>query len=185
MSRDGVRGVVLCEDRRTERFFRRLLTALGFNLRKFTFLTAPSGVGAGEAWVLQQMPREVGVVRRYHQENVGLLAARDGDAMGVVARKREVDALLKAREMAPRGPDERIALPVPTWAIENWLLDLLGHGGVDERRGPGAAGATWKQVFEREHPDEGGAVAKAAEEWGSGRLTSLIDGRAELDRLGQ
>ncbi|HLT39922.1 MAG TPA: hypothetical protein VK034_26760 [Enhygromyxa sp.] len=116
-----------------------------------------------------------------------LIAVRDGDAVGVEGRKVELDEALRQAGLAPRGPTERIATPVPTWAIENWLLDLLEHPNINENRRPsGDSGPTWKQVFERVHgTDENLALTTAAQAWPSAsvRLPSLRDGRAEIGRI--
>lgn len=186
--RGGLRGVVLTEDRCSERFFRHLLDALGFDIRKFRFRTASSGRGAAEAWVRNQYPEEVRHVRRYAAEHVGLIAVRDGDGVGSKARKRELDQLLVAEGLPVRAPNERISTPVPIWAIDNWLLYLLDHDGLTEDRGPGEGGSSWKQLFEHRHLEERAALIGAAAAWNnppSGReeLPSLADGREEVARL--
>lgn len=61
--RQKLRGLVLAEDKRTERFFRELLGVLGFKTRSFRFETAPPGQGAAEAWVARRYPDEVKVLR--------------------------------------------------------------------------------------------------------------------------
>lgn len=183
--RRQLRGIVLCEDRRTERFIRHFLDAHGFDKRKFTFHTAPSGDGAAEAWVLAQYPSKVKYLRRRAGQQLCLLAVRDGDGVGVDARKQQCDDALRAMHLEIRQPHERIATPVPTWAIENWLLDLLGHPNIDEQRKPKPDGPTWKQIFEQHYDDEGQALKAAAREWFSAtpRLPSLGDGRIELARI--
>lgn len=114
---------------------------------------------------------------------------RDGDSVGVDARKAQLDDALVQATHPPRGPAERIATPVPTWAIENWLLDLLGQPDINEARKPMPGdGRTWKQVFELAHAsDERGALLDAANRWrtSSPRLPSLADGVAEFVRIEQ
>jgi hypothetical protein len=187
--RGSLRGLVLTEDRKQERFIRHLLEACGFNKRRFYFRTAPSGRGAGEAWVLIQYPSEVKRLRSKSYQRRCLLAVRDGDALGIEARKAQLDEALHKAALEPRDSNGRIATPVPTWAIENWLLDLLGHLEIDEERRPtGGEGQTWKQVFEREHGhDEKRALIDAANPWttASVRLPSLLDGRIEFARIEQ
>lgn len=184
--RAKLRGIVLTEDRRTERFIRQLLTALGFK-GSFRYETAPRGEGAGEAWVLRRYPPEVRVLRAKNFQRLCLIAVRDGDSVGVDARKTELDEALRQAGLEKRQPDERVAAPVPTWAIENWLLDLLGHEDINEDRGPDG-GRTWKQVFERTYGlDEARALTRAAQAWTSteASLPSRGDGRAEFARLDQ
>ncbi|MFH1465084.1 MAG: hypothetical protein ABIO70_11930 [Pseudomonadota bacterium] len=183
---------MLVEDKRTERFLRHLLVALGFEKRGFRFEPAPSGKGAAEAWVLSRYPSEVKVLRAKPYQRLSVIAVRDGDRAGVTARKAQLDSALATDGLAPRGAGERIATPVPTWAIENWLLELLGHPGVNEDRGPEPGeGTTWKQVFEHDHgATEREAMREAATAWREAQgdrsgLPSLNDGHTELARLDQ
>ncbi|MCI0488770.1 MAG: hypothetical protein L0229_19440 [Blastocatellia bacterium] len=82
-NRKQLRGTILAEDRRTERFFRELLVHLGFDKRKFIFKTAPSGKGDAGAWVRVQYVEEVNLLRqKKYQQSLCLLAARDGDRDG-------------------------------------------------------------------------------------------------------
>lgn len=187
--RGQLRGVVLSEDMRTERFVRHLLEACGFNKRRFYFRTAPSAVGAADAWVLRQYCQEVKSLRARSYQRLCLIAIRDGDALGVHTRKAQLEEALREAGLAPRDVSERVATPVPTWAIENWLLDLLDHPEIDEERRPGGVeGQTWKQVFEHEHErNERRALIAAAGAWATAslRLPSLVDGRVELARIDQ
>jgi len=182
------RGVVLAEDRRTERFIRHLLEALGYDKRKFDFQTAPSGRGAAESWVLRRYPAEVGELRRKPLENQALVAVRDGDAVGCAGRKRENDEALVAAGLSPRDVADHVATPVPTWSVESWLLHLLGEVGVDEGR-YAPDGRKWKEHFEARFGGGGerGALHNAARAWlsapGAKDLASLADARQELSRL--
>ena len=189
--RKRIQGVVLVEDRRTERFMRHLLAKLGFDIkrRKIEFKVAPRGKGAAESWVRKQYPGEVRYLRSRYPRRF-LLAVRDGDAVGVAGRKAELDGALVEADQATRGPEERIATPIPTWSIESWLLDLLGADDVNEQRKPEPViGPAWKQVFEGEHGgDEKNALRNAATAWKEGppdrpELPSLVDGRAEIARI--
>lgn len=178
-----LRGVVLTEDRLTERFVRHLLMALGYDKRRFDFQTAPSGRGAAESWVRQRYSREAKALRaKSHQRQLCLLVVRDGDSVGVVARKAELDQELLAQGLPLRRDGERIGLPVPTWSIETWLLALLGHQDLDER-------TSLKQSFHREHGrDLRAALRQAVDAWmdgppAEGEPPSLVDGRFEVARL--
>ncbi len=83
--REKLRGIVLAEDKRTERFCRALLRELGFKVRRFRFETAPAGEGAAEAWVARRYPDEVKVLRsKNYQQALRLIAVRDGDMVGVL-----------------------------------------------------------------------------------------------------
>lgn len=187
--RKGIQGIVLVEDPRSERFVRHLLDRLGFDVRKVRFERAPSGRGAAECWVLARYPREVRYLRS-RQPLRFLLAIRDGDAVGVARRKQQLDHALAEAGLAARAAGEHIATPVPAWAIENWLFDLLDRKGVNEDRRPsGNEGPTWKELFDREFAGaERSALRRAAEAWANGpparpELPSLADGRAELTRI--
>ena len=189
--RRGIRGVVLAEDKRTERFVRHLLEVLGFEKRSFRFEPAPAGRGAAEAWVLANYPGEVKVLRAKAHQRLGLIAVRDGDREGVTARKAQLEVALREAGLTPRSNSERISTPVPTWSIENWLLALLEHADIDEGRGPNQReGQTWKQIFDHTHGGarERNALKRAAKAWRDGQadtegLPSRADGRVEISRL--
>ena len=181
------RGTLLVEDRRTERFFRHLIECFGGNLRRVRVVVAPAGSGSAEAWVRKQYPQHVQFLRSNNFQNLFLLACRDGDAVGVVRRKAEMDEALRETGKPVREPSEAISLPVPTWSIENWLLALLGEPRIDEGRDSAILGAQWKHVFEQKYGDtEGEALKTAASAWsetGRDLLPSLADGREEFKRI--
>src|SRR5690606_23515650 len=100
---------------------------------RIRFDSAPSGTGAAEAWVRKRYPREVRLLRaKRHQRDLCLVAVRDGDCVGVIRRKLELDQELQFEELEPRQAGERIATPVPSWSIETWLLALLGDAELPE-----------------------------------------------------
>ena len=181
-TRKTLRGVVLVEDRRTERFVRHLLVNLGFDKHRFEFETAPSGRGDAKQWIRGRYCDEIKELRRKRREWRGLLAARDGDNDGVAVRKADLDAALAEGGQAWRGQDERVALPVPTWSIETWLLWLLGHDELNES-------VPLKHMFERTYSgrEEREALKRAAKAWTAQQrdddLPSLLDGRTEIRRL--
>ena len=181
--RSRIRGTVLVEDRRTERFFRELLVGLGFDKRKITFKTAPSGRGDAGDWVRAQHPGEVTLLRQKRYQRLFLLAVRDGDNDGVVIRKADLDHALREKGLDARQDDERIVTPVPTWSIETWLLALLGDATIDENE-------SRKRDFERRYPgkQEGQALQDAAQAWRSKAdqtpsVPSLADGKTEMNRM--
>ena len=179
--REKLRGVVLAEDKRTERFFRELLDVLGFKKRSFRFETAPPGQGSAEAWVANRFPDEVRVLRsKRFQQSLRLIAVRDGDGNAVVRRKQQLDAALQRADLLVRQADEGIATPVPTRNIETWLLALLGTDPIDET-------TDYKHRFVNEHGTcEKRALRDAAAAWNSvddTSLHSLLDGKTEIERL--
>lgn len=181
--RSQVRGTVLVEDRRTERFFRELLVELGFDKRKITFKPAPSGRGDAGDWVRAQHPDEVILLRRKRHQRLFLLAVRDGDNDGVVTRKADLDGALREKGLNARQEGERIVTPVPTWSIETWILALLGDATVDENE-------SRKRDFERRYPgkQEGQALQDAAQAWRNKAdqtpsVPSLADSKTEMNRV--
>ena len=124
---DQSRVEVLCEDKKHEAFARRLLERMGVGRRRVHVEKAPSGKGAASRWV---MDRYAEVRRRArakrHQLRLGFLVIVDGDSEGRDARFREAHP--PGNE---RSADERVALWIPTWSIETWVLWLNG-ADVDE-----------------------------------------------------
>ncbi len=175
--------VVLCEDAEQERFFRRLCGELRF-LGHVRFVLAPPGTGAAEQWVRGRYPREMQAYRRQanHLTN-GLLVAIDGDRLGVDARKSQLDEALGADGQDARRPQDRVAVCVPTWSIETWLLWLCGVEPVDEhtpyKRDPS---------YQRRREAREVTPDRAVDGWfrPAQRPTapaSLTDGRVEIERL--
>jgi hypothetical protein len=178
-----MRGVILAEDKRTERFFRHLIGILGFDKRKFRFDTAPAGQGAAEAWVRARYPTEVNWLRsKAYQQQLCLIAIRDGDSVGVHQRKIQLNSALRQKGLQIRQNDERIATPVPTWCIETWLLALHENRHVDEDD-------SVKNEFNARHRmNEKSVLVLAAQKWrddpfAGSSLPSLMDGRSEISRL--
>jgi hypothetical protein len=182
-SHASARGVLLFEDRKSQRFVVQLLVSLGYDKRKLRTRVAPSGKGAGEQWVRMQYSAEVKALRaKNYQRDLFLLAMCDGDKVGVEARKAEFDAALREHGMSTRDPTERIATPVPTWSIETWLLWLCGVENVGENR---SRKFDFPKLTGRlEHA----AIAAAVEAWNKpgdagDELPSIADGRLELARV--
>jgi hypothetical protein len=181
--RSQIRGTILVEDRRTERFFRELLVELGFDKRKITFKTAPSGQGDAGAWVRAQYPAEVNLLRRKSYQRLFLLVARDGDNDGLARRKADLDHALREGVLDARQDGERIVTPVPTWSIDTWLLALLDNAAIDETE-------SRKIDFENRYPGkrEGQALRDAARAWHSradqiSSVPSLADSKTEVNRM--
>ncbi len=179
--RKKLRGVVLAEDKRTERFFRELLAVLGLKTRSFRFETAPAGQGAAEAWVARRYPGEVKVLRsRNYQQSLRLIAVLDGNGVGVAGRKQQLDQALQNAGIVVRQTDEGISTPVPTRNIETWVLALLGTDSIDET-------TDYKHLFENEHrAHERSVLRDAAAAWktiSQESLPSLRDGTTEMERL--
>jgi hypothetical protein len=82
------RVVLLCEDRRTERFFTKLLRRYGIEVLEVR--VAPEGRGAADAWAKKQLRDEVRKLRsKNFQRSRGLWIVIDADEVGVTGRLRE------------------------------------------------------------------------------------------------
>lgn len=176
-----IRLTVLCEDRQHERFMRGVLEGLG--CLRTTFVVAPSGRGAAENWVAVQYAMEVRKFRsaRNHQ-NIGLVCMRDGDRVGLVARKLELDERLQQSGYQKRQTDECIVNLVPSWSIETWLLFLSGQRSLTEDE-PLKARCDALELNARE------LGRRAVDDWlksapSHSEIVSLRDARLEFDRLG-
>lgn len=166
------RVVVLCEDAAQRDFAHALCRRL--ELRIVHTLAAPSGHGAASAWVLRNYAAQVKKLRaKAHQTNLGLLVVIDGDNQGSAQRLSALNAL------APRAGSEPIAILVPTWSIETWLLWLCGQD-VNEL-------ATYKEssLFRTVDPTPRRAMAgwEPARSSEATQLPSLAAARLELSRL--
>ncbi len=182
MSRDRVRWRLLCEDREMRSFFSRL-GELVFGRRPDRIHVAPKGEGAAEDWVRKQYPSLAKTYRQFRHQNVALLVAIDGDRAGVTRRKRELDEALVKASMSRRTSDEAIAVCVPTWSIETWIVWLCGWEGVTEIQ-------PYKDSneYRARRKDEVSAKAAVAK-WTPVRpgeqdgVPSLTDARTELQRM--
>jgi hypothetical protein len=128
---------LLCEDRRHESLVADFCEALGYQIVKRDI--APKARGAASGWVLANYAGAVRTLRALaHQRELGLIAVVDGDNVGVARRLASLDDELrsdgKSRRPRPREPAEKIAVFVPTWSVETWLLWLAGHEEVVESR---------------------------------------------------
>ena len=127
----GKRVRILCEDRNTERFLRRLCDR--FDVEVLRVALQPAGEGAASAWVRRQYVDNVVWLRsRSYQQGLGLLVGIDGDNRGRLRRLRELEDALRSAEQPPRSASEPIAIFTPTWSIETWLARLCGHPNVRE-----------------------------------------------------
>lgn len=179
MSRHEVRVVVLYEDETTGRFMRRLVERL--NLRPVRFVNCRNNVG-----VLHQLGREVDLLRRRnYQKNLGLIVVIDADAPAHDRRIAEVlDRIEQDARDGERRDDERIALLVPAWEIENWYVHLCVPAArpIDEQKDYKPT-PEWREL----EKDIGAAAKQAVDVWGPepGREDppSLTAARVELARV--
>jgi hypothetical protein len=127
----GVRFTVLVEDRALERFVRECLYALGVHNREIRIVPFPAGRGSAKRWIDREYPVQVQADRKRSFENIALVVGTDADEQTVQQRVLRLDNVLQEAGREAREPHERIAIWVPRWNIETWLLFLSGRE-VDE-----------------------------------------------------
>jgi hypothetical protein len=176
---EGDRVKLICEDRRQEQFFCQILRRR--NLRILDVDRPPAGHGSASAWVLGKLPGAVRELRSTnYQRGFGILFAVDGDNLGLTGRLAQIQESLQSVGLVAPA---RLALAVPTWSIETWLLWLTNGRILDEAE-------SHKQTFEREFRDskvQAAAIRHASMQWARVKegcpLPSLDHGRVEIDRL--
>ena len=177
---------ILCEDRLSERFLRRLCEQHGVVVLDVT--VSPKGRGSASDWVVGRYPDMVRQRRsKNFQTNLGLLVHIDGDNLGVQARKAALEAKLRESELPPREAAEAVATLVPTWCIETWLLYLAGIAqpaeDVQLKRDPDHG---YRDALKQLESLGAVGIQQAAHAWRSldPAPPSLVDGRAEAARVG-
>ncbi len=123
----GVRFTVLVEDRALERFVRECLYALGVHTREIRIVEFLAGRGSAKQWIDREYPVQVQAHRRRSSENIALIVGTDADEQTVQQRVQRLTEVLQEAGREPRSLQERIAIWVPRWNIETWLLYLNGH----------------------------------------------------------
>jgi hypothetical protein len=181
---EGARRVrIVCEDRPTERFLRKVCQRQKIGVLHVEI--APSGKGAASAWVRRKYPEFVKLHRgKNYQKNLCLLVTMDGDNEGVAVRKLELAQELADAGIEARKPDDLISVFVPAWSIETWLASLVDGKAYDENR-PLKEDHVVRHLW---HDDESKArtISVAANLWraGSPVLPSLADAYTEGLRIG-
>ncbi len=127
--------VILCEDRQQEIFARHFLVNCGIRKQRIYAKVAPKGVGAGEQYVREKYPEEVGSYRRFcNQKNISLVVLMDADMNTVTDCLKKLDDELVNASLAKRQSDEKIAIFVPKRNIETWISYLQDQTQtVDEK----------------------------------------------------
>jgi hypothetical protein len=168
------RIVLLCEDRLHESLVRRFCDAHGSRLERV--FVAPKARGAASAWVLAQYPARVAEFRSRAnaQPQLALLVMIDGDNVGLVERKRELDGRLQDK---PRRQEERILIWAPTWSVETWIRALRGEPVDETKSYKGGDSLTFATA------SDGAAFHKATRAEFASTLPSLADGVNESERL--
>lgn len=182
-------GVLLCEDREHESFFRRLLETRWLVRGRLHVSRIPNRQGAGDAFVIERYAAEVQHARSKQKrgERYVLAVAIDGDREKVRGRLEQLDQKLEQSGLSRRGPDELVIVFVPTRNIETWELWLCGDHGLDEeadlkrrfketkRRGEASARQAVAAWFR--------ALSDAERLHEEAKVPSLAAGRREIRRL--
>ncbi len=115
--------VVLCEDRKQDRFIRQFLKIHGIGSRKTTVDTAPRSKGAADAFIRQRFPSEVKAYRsKRNYMNVCLIVIIDADPPNSPEdRKRMLDQALQDQGAEKLTQNDRVAIVVPKRNIETWM----------------------------------------------------------------
>ena len=172
---DRIRGRLICEDRRQEAFFRHLLEPIFRN--RLDVRISPSGDGAASAWVVKQYPVHVREwVRRRPTERIALVTVVDGDNIGTAGRVIELAQALTSANESARTPTERIAICVPTWSVETWLLHLGGTPNISES-------VSLKVQYERGGQGDLASLADALRDAKTSPLPSMQAAITELVRV--
>ena len=130
----GIRITLLVEDEMIERFARRVLEALGYATREMFFLPYPIGKGSNKQWLNQNYAKQVKIFRsKANNQKIALLVATDADEMQVLARRRSLEEVLQTADPNARNEKERIALWIPRWNIETWVLALSGEAVNEDK----------------------------------------------------
>lgn len=171
----GTRWWLLAEDPRHERLALHVARALKLNDQPVKVWRAPSGAGSASAWVIKRFAERLcQTTRKRPKEQVALLVMLDGDNEGVLQRKRQLDEALIQAGQVPRQDGEPVALLIPTWSVETWLLDVSDEStSVKQRLRSGEETAA---MFER-------VATRLQKRRLEGAAASLADARAELDRV--
>lgn len=116
--------VVLCEDQRHEMFARRVLKRLGYSGRYDIFFKI-SDSGSAEQFVREQFATVLRSVRqRRSKAESWMLTVIDADNRSCADRISQFDDELASKGYDSRGADEQVAIWIPKWSVETWLLYL-------------------------------------------------------------
>ena len=119
---------LLCEDKRHEQFARRFLMERGVSGRRIRSRIAPPGVGDAKRWVRQRYPEEIRAYReRANAINNILIVLTDVDHETVEIRRETLNQACRDAGVDTLKIGDRIALALPRWAIETWILALAGE----------------------------------------------------------
>lgn len=112
------RVALLGEDVAHRQFLRRICEKLGWKIVDEAF--SPRGHGAASGWVIQQLPERLNEIRA--SPGLGLLVALDGDNVGRAGRQAALHRACEALNVGPVQDKDAVAVLVPTWSLDTWIL---------------------------------------------------------------
>ncbi|WP_295401257.1 hypothetical protein [uncultured Thiocystis sp.] len=127
--------ILLCEDQRHEQFCRRFLLERGVSARRIRACIAPAGRGDAKQWVIDRYPQELRAYRsKANRINNALIVMTDLDQQKIGQRRQTLQIACQAVDVADVAPGERILIALPKWAIETWILTLVGQTVAEDER---------------------------------------------------
>jgi 5S rRNA maturation endonuclease (ribonuclease M5) len=114
--------VLVCEGRRDSAFARRFLNKSG----NHNIVEPIKPGGSGHDWVKTQFVLEVAYLRRF-SEGRGVLGLLDEDGQGASVWEREIEEVLRSRELDSLSARDGRCLLLPTRNLETWLYWLKSH----------------------------------------------------------
>ncbi len=123
--------MILCEDAQMKNFLCSFLRCQGIRSHKITTAPIPAGSGCGEAYVRNELPRELELLRRNRHLRKTLVVCTDADKYSYDERKKMLQDAV--HEMYPDSDmdDEMMLLWIPKREIETWIAHFAGEE-VDE-----------------------------------------------------
>lgn len=153
MSRSS-KVVVLCEDKRTQKFIRSFLQRLSYRNHELRFTEIKTG--SAEQRVREQYPKEVASLRRNRFRDQVLITAIDADSLSVKDRLRQFEQSLQHAGLPVRNSEEKIYLLIPRRNIETWIRVLNGAQASEEENYKPPPGGTQAQQFDEKSVLAGG-----------------------------
>ena len=107
---------------------------------------------------------------------LGLLAAVDGDNLGCEQRLAALARACVERKVAPRRPQDPVAVLIPTWSLDTWAVFLCKNKVVPEDRKAKRAAASLYRPLHPAYLAPGVPREDAPRGWRSGALAALVTG---------
>ena len=121
-------AVVLAEDLRSARLVQQTLARSG-RYKNVRLKISPRADGSAEQWVRQQFPAELRDYRSARARRTGALVVHtDADGGTVDDRLNALHAACVECDTAVVDADDLVALLIPKWSVETWVLWLSGDG---------------------------------------------------------